>query len=78
MPRRLIISSLARPFSAKRAGRADLHALAAARTRVASPQGLLSSATSIELMPRAEISQTCAPSISPHTRTHREHRMQRL
>ena len=75
---RLVISSTAWPFSTSApVGQTCTHLPQLVQDR-ASPQGRSSSATSIELMPRAEMSQTCAPSISSHTRTQREHRMQRL
>ena len=75
---RLVISSTAWPFSTSApVGQTWTH-LPQLVQDWDSPHGRLSSATSIELMPRAEMSQTCAPSISSQTRTHREQRMQRL
>ena len=58
---RLVISSTAWPFSTSApVGQTCTH-LPQLVQDGASPHGRLSSATSIELMPRAEMSQTCAP-----------------
>ena len=63
----------------KRAGGADLHALAAAGAAFDScPRAAFRSVITRQSMPRAMTSQVCAPSISSQTRTQRVHRMQRL
>ena len=77
--RRLDISATDLPFFEERAGRADLHALAAARCSCRmSPQGCVRSVMTRQSTPRPMTSQVCAPSISSQTRTQRVQRMQRL
>ena len=74
----LVISSTPQPFSAMApVGQACTHLPQLVQV-CASPHGRLSSLTSRDWMPRAAMSQTCAPSISAQARTQREHRTQRL
>jgi hypothetical protein len=75
---RFVISSTAQPFSASApVGHACTHLPQFVQLR-ASLHFWFRSLTIRECMPREVTSQTCAPSISAHTRTQRVQRMQRL
>ena len=74
----LTISATDRALLEQRAGRADVHALAAAGAALAGAPGLVQVGDHAASMPRPMTSQVCAPSISSQTRTQRVQRMQRL